>query len=1070
MSGRRLSLVQLGNGERGLILFSSFISCMSITQGGIQAMKWPYFQCLFCLLLAISLLGPQAWAAGGAVKYVAPHGHDSNPGTYEAPWGTPAKAAAEAKAGDIIYFLPGDYTGVLRPRHSGEASSPIRFISLEPGKARLRGRRGGDFVVQLVNVEHIQVEGFHIDPAYEDGRWVLIESSKFITIANNLMENSLQGSIPFFVEAGTNIFLRGNTLRRMAPDRKTSNPIRLNLIRFSYTNKIVLEGNTFGCTVHGSLDFQPPGSTKDIVVRGNVFHAEWSRNFEFFGSENVLFEGNLLTDSFKGGYGGSSSKFMVAGGIFRFNQIIDNPGAPLRIFDAWFREEDKWDKQISHLRLYNNVFVNNLDYGISLTIRANMQDVLFVNNIFYRNDLAGDGRQIELTDARPEEVRFQRNAIRIDEERPFTGSIGQSHLFTETLDAPPGFVDVKQNNYALRADSPLRDAGLFLTHALTSGSGNVIAVADAVFFYDGFGIPGESGDLVAVGSPHQVARVLAADWELGTLELDRSITWQAGDPVSLVWDGKAPDIGLYEHGSAGRGSVQVLVTPAQQNRGLVELKAVIHGNLLPVSFSWQLGDGTTAQGAVVQHCYDKAGNYPIKVRITDKAGRHHWGTAYVVVEPERDPSAPLLCSTFNIDDSDWWWRWRIAEPAPTNWRVKRDPESGNGILVVEAPGGSTLGTLPALLRVEGWDIDAYPFVKIRYAIVPGTPLGLYLEGFGNRHVVTAATLTHLDTAHPQAGRTYLLDDGEWHEQIIDVRVIREIYPEVKVMEGIGFRTGSRLAAPPSGFQLDEFAILPASYRLPARPQVVLATPRPQEEVSGQIPLKFTVQVPKGVALRSVVVNFAGTTVYKGQREPNELMLDTLLAPDGTQLLYIQVETEDGECENVVVSLQVNNWWEQIDPLDPPAVLGFLGTVKRSFTAAESAGWAFTEGDAHDFFGESIRKIRRADTEEFLQWDIAHLKKVEAVVFAQQADITDCVIISVAEVRDEWQTLDTIIEEKDISKAGWRKFTATAYVPPHIDVQQLRLTIPAGKIAADQLQIGQVRMEGLRESFQAPPLQ
>jgi hypothetical protein len=76
-----------------------------------------------------------------------------------------------------------------------------------------------------------------------------------------------------------------------------------------------------------------------------------------------------------------------------------------------------------------------------------------------------------------------------------------------------------------------------------------VAVDSDGYFYDGFGIPGEQGDWLHVGTGKTLARVVKADVERDRLELDRPVTCGKGEPVTLAYAGKAPDIGAYEFGS-----------------------------------------------------------------------------------------------------------------------------------------------------------------------------------------------------------------------------------------------------------------------------------------------------------------------------------------------------------------------------------------------------------------------------------------------------------------------------------------------------------------------------------------
>lgn len=93
--------------------------------------------------------------------------------------------------------------------------------------------------------------------------------------------------------------------------------------------------------------------------------------------------------------------------------------------------------------------------------------------------------------------------------------------------------------------SDLVDAGAFLTTTASTGSGTVVPVADASWFTDGWGVI--PGDQIVVGSNPAVI-VLNVNESTHELTVGPSITWSAGDPVSLVYQGLAPDVGAAESG------------------------------------------------------------------------------------------------------------------------------------------------------------------------------------------------------------------------------------------------------------------------------------------------------------------------------------------------------------------------------------------------------------------------------------------------------------------------------------------------------------------------------------------
>jgi hypothetical protein len=88
------------------------------------------------LVLASALLVTTAFAAE---YYVSPQGKDANPGTRALPWQTLAKACAVAGPGDTVWLGAGTYRETLRPRVSGTAQKPLRFLTLPGEKVVLSG-------------------------------------------------------------------------------------------------------------------------------------------------------------------------------------------------------------------------------------------------------------------------------------------------------------------------------------------------------------------------------------------------------------------------------------------------------------------------------------------------------------------------------------------------------------------------------------------------------------------------------------------------------------------------------------------------------------------------------------------------------------------------------------------------------------------------------------------------------------------------------------------------------------------------------------------------------------------
>lgn len=117
--------------------------------------------------------------------------------------------------------------------------------------------------------------------------------------------------------------------------------------------------------------------------------------------------------------------------------------------------------------------------------------------------------------------------------------------FDLNLEIFPTFVNPSQGDFRLQAGSPLLGAGAFLTVAKGSATaGTVMQVQDAGYFYDGFGIAGEVGDLIQLEGQTNTARILHIDYDAMILTLDRPMSWHEGQGVSQPFSGPTPDIGL----------------------------------------------------------------------------------------------------------------------------------------------------------------------------------------------------------------------------------------------------------------------------------------------------------------------------------------------------------------------------------------------------------------------------------------------------------------------------------------------------------------------------------------------
>ena len=86
--------------------------------------------------------------------------------------------------------------------------------------------------------------------------------------------------------------------------------------------------------------------------------------------------------------------------------------------------------------------------------------------------------------------------------------------------------------------------GIFLTTTKNAGTGNVIPLADANYFINGYGKT--NGDLIQLQGQKQTAQITSINYLTNIITVDKNLTLTSGLGVSLTYSGSASDIGAYE--------------------------------------------------------------------------------------------------------------------------------------------------------------------------------------------------------------------------------------------------------------------------------------------------------------------------------------------------------------------------------------------------------------------------------------------------------------------------------------------------------------------------------------------
>ena len=215
-----------------------------------------------------------------------------------------------------------------------------------------------------------------------------------------------------------------------------------------------------------------------------------------------------------------------------------------------------------YARFVNNTYVDSSSpswYCISFVSGATYGKV--INNVFY--NVCRDGGSLHYATPDSQEGFLADYNLAY-----LAGDPSEPHLI---LDEDPLFVNRFDDNYHLQSLSPAVDSAGPLAHTTNAGSDNQITVDDAGYFVDGWGIV--EGDQIIVGS-NPAAKIAAINYDINTITLDRSISWNIGDGVYYSHQGSGPDRGAYENGLSSDFSITI-PDPQQTGNGSLRLEALV---------------------------------------------------------------------------------------------------------------------------------------------------------------------------------------------------------------------------------------------------------------------------------------------------------------------------------------------------------------------------------------------------------------------------------------------------------------------------------------------------------------
>lgn len=515
---------------------------------------------------------------------------DNYPGTSALPFATLTKACKVASPGDTVFIKGGVYNQTLRPANSGTQDRVIVYKNLDTGEVVIKNtpglsnltpdevnadQEGRQYGIYLYGLSYITIQGLSVTNV---SGWVRVVKSSHITLQRNKFTQALStgttGSIKFLFSN------RNRVLDNIIHDGNDNLLLIHSDSNLVSGNNMMKGRHSIWCIRAGNFN----------VIKNNYFHNEIQKIGEIYDAENDspfvydatkynVVEANEFAKTPSSGDASPYAGIQFAGQrcIVRRNLFYETvgPGFDLTLYE----DEARYNYEN---RVYNNVFYKTDFAGVSIagSTSFTFHDNILKNNIFYKSVFVAndkrwkwytdelEGKPVQVLTGRKEGFAFENNDFfnqaagepylvtygdRTSTSNPLQHEIAwwesnSPGLFKGSLEKDPQFVNATDHDFHLQQTSPMIDAGTFLTVTRSAGSGSIVPVADVKYFYSGFGITGEAGDLIQLAGQTQTARIVDIRYDSNYLVLDKNLDWKESQGVSLSYGGNATDLGAFEYG------------------------------------------------------------------------------------------------------------------------------------------------------------------------------------------------------------------------------------------------------------------------------------------------------------------------------------------------------------------------------------------------------------------------------------------------------------------------------------------------------------------------------------------